>query len=226
MESQMKNVIALLALSLMTVSCVNLEGRLNVSQVLNAKKRGGFLNLQMKSVAIQPGNYQANIKVNNAQSFTLKLKSDKEGSADILIPIKKETDFSIPTNGNIIIRGSEISQPFDLSGRIETNVTLSAQVRTIEECSIQRTENHCDKICSGGTAPAPGRPGIPPYCDIVCRDVLVTFPGTRFVEYHNRYIERNLSADLLDVENKSVLASFTGTDTDSNRITDYYGECR
>lgn len=216
----MKNVMALIALSVMSVSCINLNGRLDVNQVLTAKKKGGFLNLQTKTVQIQPGSYQADLKVNSARSFTLKLKADKEGNNDILIPIKSQKDFSLPTNGNVIIRGSEIAQPFDLSGVIETNVSESSQVRTTESCTIQRTENHCDKICTGGT------PSNPPHCDIVCRDVLVTFEGSRFVEYHTRYTQRNLKADLVDTENKSVLASFSGAGTDADRITDYYGECR
>jgi hypothetical protein len=233
---KMKNAMSLLIISLMTVSCINLEGRLNVSQMLTAQKRGGFLNLQRKTVQIQPGNYQASLKVNSAKSFTLNLKADKNGESDILIPIKNEKEFSIPTNGNVIIRGSEIAQPFDLSGVIETNISVSGETRTNESCTIQRTENHCDKICSAGEIvnprndheshdPRDSRPRIP-QCSIVCRDVIVTFEGSRFVEYHNRYTQRNLKADLLDLVNKSVLASFSGSDTESDRINDYIGECR
>lgn len=223
----------------MTVSCVNLEGRLNVNQVMPAEKKGGFLNLQRKTIQIQPGNYQANLKVNNSKSFTLKLKTDKEGEADILIPIKSDKDFSIPRNGNVIIRGSEIAQPFDLSGVIETNITESEQTKTTESCTFQRSENHCDKICSPGEVLNPRNPNNnrdsheprdvrPPtiHCDIVCRDVLVTFNGSRYIEYHNRYTHRDLKADLLDLKNKNVLASFSGTDTDADRINDYLGECR
>jgi hypothetical protein len=226
----MKNVMSLLILSLMTVSCVNLEGRLNVNQLMSAEKKGGFLNLQRKTVQIQPGNYQANLKVNNTKSFTLKLKAEKESETDILIPIKSEKDFSIPTNGNVIIRGSEISQPFDLSGVIETNITDSEQTKTTEACTLQRTERHCDKICSPGEifnphSPRDTRPPVV-HCDIVCRDVLVAFDGSRYVEYHNRYTHRELKVDLLDLKNKNILASFSGTDTDADRINDYLGECR
>jgi hypothetical protein len=217
----MKSFIALIALSLVSVSCVNLEGTLNVEQMLSAKKRGGFLNLQMKSVQIQPGAYHASLKVNNAKSFTLKLKADKEGEADILIPLKSEKDFVVPTNGNVIIRGSEISQPFDVSGKIATNVTFSDTVRSTEVCTMQRTENRCEKICS-----APVQPYGTVTCNIVCHDEVVTWEGSRFVEYHNKYTERNLSAELLDSESKAVRATFSGTDYDSSRVYDYYGECR
>lgn len=216
----MKSFIALIALSLLSASCVNLEGTLNVEQMLSAKKRGGFLNLKMKTVQIQPGAYHASLKVNSAKSFTLKLKADKEGEADILIPLKSEKDFAIPTNGNVIIRGSDISQPFDVSGKIATTVTNSDTVRSTEVCTNQRTENHCEKIC------APAAPNGTVHCNIACHDVVVTWEGSRFVEYHNKYTERNLSAELLDAENKSLRATFSGTDYDTDKIYDYYGECR
>lgn len=217
----MKGLIALSALSLLSVSCVNLEGNLNVEQVLKAKKRGGFLNLKMKSIEIQPGRYHASLKVNNTKSFTLKLKADKDGEADILIPIKSDKEFSIPTNGTIAIAGNEINQPFDISGNIKTNVTYSDMVRSTEDCSVQRTERVCDKICT-----PPATPYGSVRCNIVCHDEIITYPGTRFVEYHNKYTERNLSAELLDSQNKSMRATFTGTDYDSDRVYDYYGECR
>jgi len=217
----MKSLIALTALSLLSVSCVNLEGNLNVEQVLTAKKRGGFLNLKMKTIEIQPGNYHASLKVNNAKSFTLKLKADKEGETDILIPIKSETDFSIPSNGNVIIRGAQISQPFDISGNIRTTVTNSNIERSTESCTFQRTERYCDRICT-----PPVTPYGPVHCTVQCQDVITSYPGTRFVEYHNKYTERNLTAELLDAQNKAVRATFSGTDYETNRIYDYYGECR
>lgn len=217
----MKHFIALAALSLLTASCVNLEGNLNVEQVLTAKKRGGFLNLKMKTVEIQPGSYHASLKVNNTRSFTLKLKADKEGEADILIPIKSQNDFAIPTNGNVMIRGSEISQPFDISGKIETKINTSDVTRAVEDCTAQRTERYCERVCT-----APATPNGPVYCNVACHDVIVTYPGSRFVEYHYKYTERNLSAELLDAANKAVRATFSGTDHDSEKVYNYYGECR
>jgi hypothetical protein len=233
----MKNAIALIALSLMTASCVNLQGNLSVHDTMSVKKRGGFLNLQMKTVEIQPGDYAANLKVNNAKSFTLVLKSKKENENDILIPIKKETDFSIPSTGNVIIRGSDISQPFDISGKIETDYNSSDETRTYEACTISRTENHCEKICTAGEVvnapreerggrPTPPMPPRQPVCQIACHDVVVSYPGQQYVEYHYLTTTRNLSADLLASDSKAPKASFSGTDTDTTRITDVTGPCR
>lgn len=217
----MKTLIALAALSFLSVSCVKLEGNLNVEQTLTAKKRGGFLNLKLKTFEIQPGNYHAQLKVNNSKSFTLKLKSDKEGEADILIPIKSEKDFALPSNGNVVIRGNEISQPFDVSGTINTKITNSSIERSTEECSLERRERVCDRVCTPSSIP-----NGPYYCTVSCRDVIWTIPGTRFVEYHNKYTERDLWAELLDSESKAVKATFRGTDFDSQKVYDYYGECR
>jgi hypothetical protein len=216
----MKNALALLALSLMSVSCINLTGNLNINEVMTVKKRGGFLNLQMKTVELQPGHYEASLKVNNAQNFTLKLKAVKEGDNDILIPIKSDKAFNIPTNGNVAIRGAEIAQPFDISGEMKTDVTESEKMNTTESCTVQRTENHCDKVCHDATATTAL------HCDIVCRDVVISIDGSRYVEYHNVYTHRALQAELLDSENKSVKASFEGTDNDSDRVSDCIGECR
>ncbi len=217
----MKSLIVLAALSLLSVSCVKIEGTLNVEQVLTAKKRSGFLNLGIKAIDIQPGTYHASLKVNNAKSFTLKLKADKEGEADILIPLKSENNFSIPTNGNVVIRGAQISQPFDISGNIKTTVTNSETVRSTENCSLQRTERYCDKICT-----PPANPYGTIHCTVQCQDVVTYYPGSRFVEYHNKYTERNLNAELLDAQSKAMKATFSGTDYESSKVYDYYGECR
>lgn len=224
----MKIPMALLVLSLMSASCIKFEGQLNVKQVLTAKKKG-FLHLRKKTVQIEPGSYQASLKVNDKKSFTLKL--NKDGECDTLIPIKTKKELLIPTNGNIIIKGSDIGQPFDLSADIETKVTETDKIKTYETCFVQRTERFCDRVYDGrfptpighyDPTPIGGYGGY----DGHCRERTVTFEGTRFVEYHNRFTQRNLKADLLSTENKDVLATFTGYDSDTDQIVDFMGECR
>ena len=120
-------------------------------------------------------------------------------------------------------------------------------VKTNESCTFTVTERRCEKVCTeerlspeeqrkveiaarDQAAANGGRPVrvLPPRvrCDIVCNDVLVTLNGNRYVEYHNRYTQRNLTANLVQQDSKTILATFTGTDTDSDRINDYVGECR
>lgn len=219
----MKKTILLLLVSTFAASCINLNGQLNVEQTMTVKKKGGFLNLKMKNVELAPGAYRADLKINNQQSFTLKLRSDKDGEKDILIPIKSENEFRLPLNGAVRISGKEIAQPFDLNGTISTDFSESAITRTTEDCTVSRTERHCDKVCAtvGGDA---RRPVV--RCDIICRDVLVSFPGRRLVDYHYRYTNRVLDVAFNDIESKSQLATFSARGVESDRINDYYGECR
>lgn len=219
----MKNLLNLLLVSAFAASCINLNGQLNISQTMTMKKKGGFLNLQTKTINLEPGSYRADLKINNANSFTLKLKSDKADEKDILIPIRSEKAFDLPQNGTVKIAGSEIAQPFDLNGTIKTEYTYSDTTRTYEDCTISRTENHCEKICTtvGGD---PRRPVV--RCDVVCHDVVVTFAGRRNVEYHYRYTHRNLEVAFSDLNSKAELATFSANGTESDRINDYYGECR
>ncbi len=243
----MKNVAGLLVLSLMAVSCIDLKGSLNVNQVMSAEKKGGFLNLQTKTIQIQPGSYDASLKVNNAKSFTLKFKSTKEDESDILIPIKSKKEFSLPSNGPVVILGSDIAQPFDIGGNIQTNVTESNIVKTMESCTFNVKTRRCEQVCTeerlsseeqrkieiaqrdeaaaNGSRPVRVLP-TRIRCDVVCNDVLVPVNGSRYVEYHKRYTQRNLTANLVQQDSKTILATFSGEDTDSYRINDYFGECR
>lgn len=220
----MKNLLNILMVSALAVSCINLNGKLNVTSTMSVKKKGGFLHLVTKNVNLEPGSYRADLKINNASSFTLKLRADKADEKDILIPIKSEKPFNLPNNGPVLIKGTEISQPFDLNGTIKTDYTYSDITRTDEDCTISRTERQCDKICTTTVAGQGRRPVVT--CDIVCRDVLVTFPGRRYVEYHYRYTHRDLVVAFNDVNNKAQLATFSAIGTESDRINDYYGVCR
>lgn len=219
----MKNLMNLLLVSAFAVSCINLNGRLNIEQTMNVKTKGGFLNLKKKTIELEPGTYRADLKINSEKSFTLKLRLDKEDQKDILIPIKSEKAFNLPSNGEVKISGSDISQPFNLNGTIDTNYSESSTSRTTEDCTFSRTERHCEKICTT-TARSNGRPVV--LCDVVCRDVLVTINGSRFVEYHYRYTHRNLNVAFNDINTQAQLATFNASGTESARINDYIGECR
>lgn len=220
----MKNFLSLLLVSAFAVSCINLNGQLNVEQTMTVKKKGGFLNLKTKNIELAPGSYRSDLKINSDKSFTLKLRADKEDDKDILIPLKSEKAFNLPANGVFTIGGSEIEQPFDLSGTINTEISNSSNTREFENCSFSRTERHCEKVCHT-TPVAEGRRPVT-RCDIVCRDVLVTIQGQRLVEYHYRYTHRNIDVAFLSANSANRLATFSARGTESDRINDYTGECR
>lgn len=207
----LKSLMGLLVLSLLSTSCLKLDGQLDVRQAMSAKKKSGFLNLKTKEIKIEPDLYNAELKINGNKSYTLKL----EGRDKILIPIKGEKDLNIPNNGQIAISHNDINQPFDLRGDIKTNITHSGGTDTVEDCSWTVTENHCQKICDK-----------PDACRIECKDVQVTLKGRHQVSYHYRTTHRDLSIDFLKADKPEVLATFTGSDTQVDRITDFEGVCR
>jgi hypothetical protein len=207
----LKSLLCLAAIGVMSASCVTLDGQLDVKQAMSAKKRGGFLNLKLVEVQIQPDLYQAHLKANSDKSYTLKL----EGHDTILLPIKSEKSLNIPSSGRIAISHSDINQPFDVQGEISTDITDSATSDIVEECSWTVTENHCKKICDK-----------PDHCDIQCKDEQVTLYGHHEVRYHYQTIDRAVALNLLKQDKPEVLASFHGTDSETNKITEFEGQCR
>jgi hypothetical protein len=206
----LKSVIGLLAVTVLSASCVSLDGQLDVKQMMSAKKKSGFLNLKTKEIQIQPDLYQAELKINSDKSFTLKL----EGHDKILIPLKSEKDLNVPSNGRVFISHADINQPFDVSGLIQTDISSTEQQNAIEDCSFTVTENHCKKICESEKS-----------CKIECKDEQVTIQGRHEVVYHYQTIHRDLAMDLLKQDKGEVLASFHGTDSETSRIEDYSGRC-
>lgn len=207
----LKSLMGLIVLSLLSTSCLKLDGQLDVRQAMSAKKKSGFLNLKTKEIKIEPDLYRAELKINGNKSYTLKL----EGHEKILIPIKSENDLNVPTSGQIAISHNDINQPFDIRGNIKTDITHSGGTDTVEDCTWTVTENHCQKICDK-----------PDSCTIACKDVQVTLRGHRQVSFHYRTTHRDLSVDFLKADKPEVLATFNGSDTQVDRITDFEGLCR
>lgn len=207
----LKSLMGLVVVSLISTSCLSLNGQLDVKQMMSAKKKSGFLNLKTKEIQIQPDLYQAELKINSDKSYTLKLS----GRDNILIPIKSSNDLHVPTNGRVAISHNDINQPFDISGNITTDVSESDRTDTVEDCTWTVTENHCQKICDK-----------PDACQIACKDEQVTLHGRHEVSYHFQTIHRDLAMDFLKQDKPEVLASFHGTDTQTDRIDDYVGQCR
>lgn len=206
----LKVVFSMLVVSSMTVSCVSLDGQLDVKQVMGAKKKSGFLHLKTTEIKIQPDLYKAELKINSDKSYTLKLS----GHENIIIPIKGTKELNVPTNGHVSISHNEINQPFDLKGEIATDIEDSTRINTVEECTRSFTENHCNKICELST------------CKIVCKDEVVTIIGRHELSYHYRTINRDLNIEFLKADRPEVLATFHGTDSQMDRVIDYTGICR
>jgi hypothetical protein len=190
---------------------MKLQGQLDIRQTMAAKIKGGFLNLKTKEIRIEPGFYHADFKINGDKSYTLILS----GREIIKIPIKSDSDLNVPTNGTFSISHNDIKQPFDIEGEMRTDISYSPSTTSVEDCSYTLTENHCQKICDQVSA-----------CKIECRDESVTFRGRHEVSFHYRTIKRDLTFQFLKADKLETLATFSGGNTEFDRITDYEGVCR
>lgn len=206
----MKKILGILIASIMATSCIH--GNLDVKKELTVNRKSGFLYQSRKEAKIQPGLYSARLHAISDKNYTLKVNLG--GNDNVLIPIKGKNDLKVPYDGKISISHNDIGQPFDIQGNMDTSVRVTERVRATETCYVSRYETVCTNECDQYG------------CRRFCRDVTVSFPGYREVEYHNRITGRELSVDLMSVDKQEVLASFNGSQTSVDRIYDYYGICR
>jgi hypothetical protein len=211
----MKNLLGILALSVLATSCVELSGRLDVKEPFSVTRKSGFLNLGRKKMTVEPKLYNASIKILGRQDFNLKLESDTK----IIIPVQASQELKFPENGEISISHRIIDQPFDVKGNVQTNYTSTDSQEAVEDCSVTLTENKCEKVCE------PAVKDQAPKCAVVCRDVPVQFPGDRLVRFHYTTKTIILDMELLKANSESSLASFNGQDSDTYRVSEYEGRC-
>jgi hypothetical protein len=203
----------LVGIFMLATSCVEINGRLQVHESFKVKKKSGFLNRKTKEVEVSPRSYSASLKFVSDKNFTLKL--DGGDLDDISVPLKAEKDLDVPYNGRFNISHEKIGQPFDISGTINTSWENSGYNESLESCSWTTTEKRCEKVCDSATRS----------CDVQCRDVTITFNGKKRVEYHYSYTRRDLNLEISRANSSAVVATFVGSDTESNRVIDRESAC-
>jgi hypothetical protein len=209
----MKKIMMLIGIFILTTSCVEINGRLQVHETFIVKKKSGFLNRKTKEVDVRPRSYDASLKFISDKNFTLKL--DGGDLDNISVPLKAEKDLDIPFNGRFNISHETIGQPFDISGTINTSWENSGYNESLDSCSWSTTEKKCDKVCE----PATGR------CEVLCRDVTTTFNGKKRVEYHYSYTRRILNLEIMRANSTGIVATFAGSDIESTKVVDRESAC-
>lgn len=204
----------LLGVLLLSTSCLTLDGQLKVTEAFMVKKKGGFLNLKLKDVSVEPAIYSASLKVKSDKNYNLEISGGSLGK--IIVPIKAASDLEIPTDGAFNISHEKINQPFDLSGVINTDVDHYGYTDAIETCSWNVTEKRCEKVCVKETGK----------CDIVCKDEVITLQGHKEVSYHYRSIARDLSLEFMKAGSTGIIASLKAHDLETDKIVDRESVCR
>ncbi|MBC7712425.1 MAG: hypothetical protein H7177_03750 [Rhizobacter sp.] len=216
----MKMMITMLSVLLLSVSCVELNGTINVNQAFNVKVKSGFLNLKRKTITIAPGQYSAELNAKTKKSVSLVLKGGSLG--EINIPIKSDDSLNIPFEGLINIESAKIEQPFNITGVIHTDVEQYGYATEAQSCDIQRIEHRCEKVCVKDPKDNRGEGK----CDVVCRDVTVTFPGEKMVSYHYSRTDRQAELQFMAEGSTSIVATLPVHGSETSKITDNESLCR
>ena len=203
----------LVGILLLSTSCVEINGRLQVHEAFTVKKKSGFLNRKTKEVRVDPRSYTASIKFVSDKNFKLELDGGNLDNIDV--PIKAEKDLDVPSNGRFHISHEKINQPFDISGVIDTQWENSGYYEELVSCSWNTTERKCEKVCDKETN----------RCEVQCRDVTTTFQGKKRVEYHYSIVRRQLQLELMRANSTGVVATFIGADTETNKVVDRESAC-
>ena len=210
----MKKAFVLLGVLLLSVSCVELNGNLQVQESLSMKKKSGFLNLKTKTIKIEPGSYRAEIKIKSQKNINLELSGGSLGEVDI--PIKSDDNLNIPLNGQFYIEGKKIEQPFNVSGNITTTVDHYGYTDTVEKCERQITERRCEKVCVKETGK----------CDVVCKDVVITLHGIKDISYHYKRTDRQVQLELMSENSTAIAAVLPARGSETDKIIDRETICR
>lgn len=209
----MKKMMLLMGVLLLSVSCVELNGTLQVNQPFNVKIKSGFLNLKRKTITVAQGSYRAELTAKSKKNVTLELKGGSLGN--ISIPVKSDDSLNIPFDGQIYIEGSKIEQPFNIAGVIRTEVDHYGYANEVVSCDLSRVERKCEKVCDKD-----GK------CDVVCKDVTVTFKGLKEVSYHTMRTDRQANLEFMAEGSTAIVAVLPVRGIETTRITDRESLCR
>lgn len=220
----MKNLFGLVLLSLITTSCVSLNGDLQVTEAMNLKKKGGFLNLGRKNITIEPNAYNARLTVLGKNNFSLILE---KGDERISIPLKSKEDLKVPTfDGSFRISHSAIDQPYDVQGTIRTDINHSPTEERIESCTWDTKETKCRIECRDVvTKDDKGVERTERKCEKVCEDFVITHHGRKEVIFHYTTTHRDLDLTFLKENSDDSVAQFRGQDTESVKVIEREGIC-
>lgn len=220
----MKNLIALSLLSIIATSCVSIDGNLTVTEKMTLKKKGGFLNLGRKNVDIEANQYDAHVTVLGKDNFALILQ---RGDERISIPVKSKNELKVPTfDGEFKIAGSEIDQPYDLKGMINTDISYSPSREEIEACTWDTKETRCHIECHDVvTKDERGVERKENKCQKLCEDFTITHHGRREVQFHYTTTARDLNFHFLKMGSEQSVAHFIGHSTETERVIERAGIC-
>lgn len=185
----------LLSLVLTMASCNNVKGTFTALVDLNFK--GG--------TTVTAGEHKAELKIRK-RSLTLEFSEDKK----VKFVVPKNTDLP-DRNGELTLTSGQVKQPFDVQGKVATEVTDGDSRRDYESCTYREPYQVCYVDDRGRRK-----------CYTEYRDVR----GYRNVQYFVRTEDKSLVVSLYTPGTNILSASFNGRDLRRFRVYEYEGICR
>ncbi len=196
----MKKLLALALMSLLFASCENIDGKFEAHNTLELRDGNS-------TDTIRPGKYEAVIKLRKSK---VKLKlTDDSGSDTYNFNLPKNVDLPT-TNGSFSLTSAQVEQPYDVSGKIETDITMGTLRRERESCQYQEPYTVCYPTGNGGRT---------------CHTEYRTRYGFRDVEYRIRTQDQRISFNLLRPATSGIEGRFTGREVTAERVYQYTGRC-
>lgn len=190
-----------------------------------------------KSITIQPGEYRGALKVNSKKKIVLEMQlpSGKEK-----FTFKTAQNLKKMSDGDRIrINAGTSGQPYAVDGVYNVDYSSGDVQRGSESCTYYTREYTCHQVrepekCETVTECNPANPsqcatrtrcfgGGGTHTECGYEDI--SHIGSRDVEYYYSTTTESVSMKLFDKDQRAV-ASFYGSESDSDRHTTYSGTCR
>ncbi len=184
--------IALLSLS----SCVDLTGQLKVFKSFKVKS-------DSQLVTVSEGQYTTQLDIKkNRTKVTLENSSNK-----IKFEIKTSTTNSIPQNGSFELKSSEINQPFNVHGQVETKVSRTSTKNDYESCRYQDTQTIC----------------TPQGCVVQTIDRV----GMKTIQYYDEYKDQKVDFSIInEISVDDIFGEFSSQSRSARRVIVREGHCQ
>ena len=191
----MKKLLVVTTLFLLS-SCVDLTGQLKVFKSFKVKS-------DSQLVTVNEGQYRTKLDIKkNRTKVTLENSSNK-----IKFEIKTSTSNSLPQNGPFELKSTEINQPFNILGQVETKISRSNTKSTFESCRYQDTQTYCSP--QG------------------CVTQIVDRFGQQRIDYYDEVKDQKVNFDITDeVDMNLINAEFSSQSQTARRVIVREDRCR
>ncbi len=210
----MKRVLMIVSGAFFVTACGGIDGDLILSSPLTVVDSKG------KTKVIQPGHFDAKIKLEGRGGKELEIKiDDAVNGKDVKLELKIPPGTVPSYSGSFEILGANVDQAFNIRGEIDTDEYRTERTRSIESCSTRVRRTECRDVIVTGPD---GKKRRQRRCEDVVRSVI----GRQDVEYYHRTTTVRANADFIDPASEAALGRFGGSRSDREKIYTHQGLCR